>query len=107
MKCDKQLRENRADPSRLTQQTLAAALSLIPLPPPYLLITTEQTQGVSESYVGLIGAALRFFGLCFVFLSLIGLGHVCGKRTNILVLIMQKTRPGLSDSLSHPGMVTL
>lgn len=68
LKCDKELRENRADRGRLTQQTLTAAL-LHSSPPPYLLITTEerdrQTEGGSESYAGLIGCRALDF-LCLV-----------------------------------------
>lgn len=67
LKCDKKLRKNRADQSGLTQQTLAAALAHS-LPPPYLLITTEEQDGGREWK--LCGSdrmqSLIFFALCLV-----------------------------------------
>lgn len=67
LKCDKKLRKNRADQSGLTQQTLAAALSHS-LPPPHLLITTEERDGGREWK--LCGSdrmqSLIFFASCLV-----------------------------------------
>lgn len=76
LKCDKKLR--RADQSRLTQQTPAAAL-FHSLPPPFLLITADRG---SESYAGLIGCRARIFSclvsLCkarfFIFSCVVFLG---------------------------------
>lgn len=56
LKCDKKLRNNSADQSRLTKKKKPLQMhSFIPYPPPFLLIT----DGGSESYACLIGCRAR------------------------------------------------